>query len=646
MPMRKRLKAMLVLSLGLLVLFMSTAEAARLNAAERARLEATLGALRADDWARAANLVRDLPEPLPTAVEWWRLAEATDPAPSFDEIARFREARPEWPRPGALAAQAERAAVFAPAADVARHLERFPAATAHGRWAAARALASLGDTDTAAAFAKAAWQRSSAFTPGDEALFLSQFATALDSADHRARLDDLAWRGLAAEAERTLPLVDDGYQRLIEARLAVRTGRPGVDAAVARVPPALLDDAGLRYERIRFRRRAGNFQGAADLLLDPPATLGQPDRWWSERRRAYREAIDNGAYDLAYRLAATHRQAEGRGFADSEWHAGWLALRFLNRPEDARVHFERMVERVDTPISQARAAYWAGRAAAAADDRRAARSWFERAAAYGTTFYGQEAALELDRPGPGVIRELPSADPAALAASELGRLASLLAEVNDTFMLPVITNAMIRNGRSAAEIGDAIRLAQDLGRYDSAIAGYIPLYRSGVLSAAASHPVPTAYPALLRALDPAVSPALALAVARQESRFVGAAVSPAGARGLMQLMPGTARAVAGDLGLPADVRRLTRDADYNATLGSRYLGDLMRQFGDPALAAAGYNAGPSRSVAWIARNGDPRGRTRHDYLDWIERIPFAETRNYVQRVIEGERVYGALLRQG
>ena len=611
-------------------------------AANDAAVRATLDALARDDWSAAGAAAERAGDPLPITVRWWRLLYA-EPAPDFAELAAFRETRPHWPRMGRLAARAEHAALDADARAVSRHFARFPPSTAYGRWAAARALRDLGDAATAAAFARAAWHESSAFTAGDDAAFLAEFGPVLTAADHRARLDDLAWRGLEREAERTLALVDDaGYRRLIEARLWVRSGRYGVDAKVRAVPDALMDDPGLRYERARFRRLRDDPQGAREILLDPPARAGDPARWARERRIAYRGALAEDDYRTAYRLAARHRQPGGVGFADAEWHAGWITLRFLDRPEDALAHFERLWDGVDTPISSARAAYWAGRAAEALGLGRDAERWYARAAAFGISFYGQEATVELGRDRLAFARTLPADDPDGLAASELGRLALRLAAVDDTLILPHVTNQLVRNGATPGEIGDAVRLAQRAGRWDSAIRGYIPLARVGQVNAAASHPLPPEYAGLLQPAD-GVSPALALAVARQESRFVRYAVSSAGARGLMQLLPTTASAVARDAGLPVDIPRLTRDPDYNAALGTRYLGGLLDRFDDTALAAAGYNAGPARAQAWRTDLGDPRAMPREAWLDWLERIPFAETRNYVQRILEGERVYAELL---
>ncbi len=616
--------------------------AAALDERARARVTATLDALRAEEWRAAARAADGLGTPLTTAVRWWRLLEE-EPAPDFGALVAFRAEHPHWPRTATLAERLEKAALDADAAAVRDHFARFPPTTAYGRWAAARALAALGDRATAAAFARAAWRDGSAFTAADDAAFLAEFGPQLGQTDHRARLDDLAWRGLEAEARRTLPLVEDAaFRRLIEARLWVRAGRYGVDAKVAAVPPELLGDPGLRFERARFRRLREDEAGAREILLDPPAEAGEPWRWSRERRIAYRGALADDDHRLAYRLAARHRQPGGVGFADAEWHAGWIALRFLDRPEDALAHFERLWDGVDTPISSARAAYWAGRAADELGLERDARRWYERAAAFGITFYGQEATLALGRDRLAFARTLPAAAPEDLEESDLGRLARLLGAVDDTLILPHVTDQLIRNAATAGEIGDAVRLAQEVGRWDSAIRGYIPLARAGEINAAASHPLPDTYVGLLRPAED-VSPALALAVARQESRFVRYAVSPAGARGLMQLLPGTARAVARDAGLPVDIPRLTRDPDYNAALGTRYLGGLLDSFEDTALAAAGYNAGPSRAIAWRRDLGDPRALDREAWLDWLERIPFAETRNYVQRILEGERVYAELL---
>lgn len=637
----QRLLRVLILGLFIWTCIEAQASAQDLSDGERTRLSVALAAARNKDWQRAAQLARGLPAPLPLAIEWYRLVNQ-EPLPDFIEMADFREARPQWPAQTQLLERTERAAIKAPTAAVSTHFEKFPPGTAYGFWALARVLRDCEDRAGAATSARAAWRQGAAFTEADEKAFLSEYKSILTIEDHRERLNALAWRGLEAPARRALAFVDDGYRKLIIARLWVRYAKPGVDARVAAVPPALVNDPGLLYERARFRRRGGNLAGAAEILLAPPASLGQPHLWWEERSIVFRIALRNGDPDLAYRLAASHGFSDGPGFVDCEWHAGWITLRFLKRPTDALAHFERIWEAVDTPISRGRAAYWAGRAASAIGDSSLAQAWYARGTAYGNAFYGQESAIEIDS-GFTFERRLPAADLNDYRKGELPRLALLLAQVKDTLILPDITDAMVLGAEGLTGIANAITVAQEAGRFDAAIRGNIPLFQAGQLNAAASHPIPTVFSGLLRPSDPDIAPALALAVARQESRFDIAAVSSKGALGLMQIMPATARQIARRQGIPADISRLTLDPDYNARLGVCYLGDLLRRFNNVALAAAAYNAGPQRVQDWIKTLGDPRRLDHYDFLDWVEQIPFHETRNYVQRVIEGQRVYELLL---
>lgn len=648
MPMmRLCFRLSVVLPLTLLCLAATASPSAALTAGERNQLQGVLRSLATENWSQARSQAGGLPPAVATAVEWHQLVNDDSP-PDFDRYVTFLNRYPDWPRQSRLRAMAEEAALLQGGASVPAYFQRFPPTTRDGRRAFARFLWASGQRDAAVPYIKEAW-RTGSFLPDDESVFFARYADVLTPDDHRARATNLAYRGISGEALRTTRLLDPGWRALIEARIALRDQTPGVDGAINRVPDALQSNEGLTYERLRWRREKRRDSDALEILLNPPRTFSRPDLWWRERSIFMRRAIERQDWQTAYRIAASHRQTEGSGFSDAEWHAGWIALRYLNRPGDALAHFEKMWDGVDTPISNARAAYWAGRAAAELGRTNDARIWYQRAAAYDIAFYGQQAAVELGRKGGlQAARDLPPVDAGTLAAyrqQPLSQLTLMLGQVDDTMILPSAATQLVRNAKTLQEYSLAIQVAQDARRYDAAISGYIAMAQLGLVSAGASHPIPP-FVGLNRPSDPAVSPALALAIARQESRFVPYAVSRAGARGLMQLMPGTAQAVSRQQGLSYAPAKLTADPDYNARLGTAYLGDLLRRFDDTGLAAAGYNAGPGRSVEWINANGDPRRMDRYDRIDWIERIPFRETRNYVQRIIEGEYVYEQLLAGG
>ena len=447
-------------------------------------------------------------------------------------------------------------------------------------------------------------------------------------------------------AERQLERVDRDWKRLGAARLALMKRKPGVDAAIRRVPQALVRHPGLVFERIRWRRRAGKGSTARDLLLDPPAELGRPGKWWPEQRYQIREAIGLDLFKDAWTIASRHGQVDRVPFSEAEWLAGWLALRFLDDPAAAEPRFAAMYERVRFPISRARAAYWAGRAAAAAGADARATDWFRLAARHPTVFYGQLAA------GPaGIDLRFPPTEPliapdlrARFEASPAVQAARLLGEAGD---FDTLRRFVVHLSERAAEPGEHLliaRLAAAYGATHLSIEAARRASRRGVDMIAYNYPVPFDGASVGRA-GGAPEAALLLGLARQESAMDPGAVSRAGALGLMQLMPRTARHVARTLGVAYSERRLTQDPSYNVRLGAAYLSDLLADYGGArALAVAAYNAGPSRVNAWLPKFGDPRdGAT--DPIDWIESLPFAETRNYVQRVLEGACVYRHVLKR-
>lgn len=624
-------------------------DALALDAGGREALVQVLRAADRGEWQWARRAAGDLgSRPLALYVRWRELLEAE---PGFAAYADFLARNPDWPSLAAVRARAEaRIDEEVSPADRLAFFARAPALTRQGRIRHAQALLATGREAEATELLRESW-RVDPF-PTDEAdYFLGLYRQRLRPADHEARLDRLLWDGEIAAAQRLLPLVRKDLHPMATARIRLQGLERTADAAYAAVPQAQRTaHAGLMYDRLRWWRKRGKAEDGLPILLRLPADLARPELWWREQQLAIRDLVEEGDAARAYAVARVHRQREGVAFAEAEWLAGWIALRFLKDATAAKAHFERMWAGVGTPISRGRAAYWVGRAADFAGDRAGARAWYQRAAKFPATFYGQMGARKVGLKPAALVPPRVPASPAARDALRRRDSAAVAAALCRLGGAGGPAQPFFRHlGHAAAGDPDALRAVAELattgcGRPDLAIAAAKAAAREG------AEPDPYAVfpvPALkgLRAAGPALpDPALRLAVARQESQFDSGAASPAGALGMMQLMPATAQAVSGRLGLPYSRTRLVRDADYNVRLGSTYLQQQLDNYDqEAALALAAYNAGPGRVARWLGENGDPRGGSAERLVDWVEMIPFAETRNYVQRVLEAREVYGALL---
>ena len=577
-----------------------------------------------------------------TLVTWQRLrfGDAV-----FQDYVDFQQAHGDWPGQDVLRGAGELLIPvnFKPESVIGWFSNAAPM-TGEGAVRLAQAYVATGDQAAARSAVRAAWLDLSLTADGQAAL-LDAFGP--DLADlHPARADALLWRWQTAEAELMLPLLDDGQAALVRARIALIRKASNPDVAIEAVPAALRNTPGLMYDRFNWLAGKGR-QSDAIAILSAQSTsaeaLGQPWRWASWRRILARWQMRDGNYQAAYDLAANHFVApsdSAANYADLEWLAGYLQLRFLNDPALALTHFDRTAAEVDSPISLGRAGYWQGRALDVLGRTDDARMAYARAAQHQTSFYGLLAAEKLGVPldpfltGRGDARDWQNADVmqndfvqagmALLEAGERGKAVLFFAELGKTL-----------DADDLSRLGAALE-AQDQTYFEVLL---------GKTAATRGMVIPSLYFPLhgLAEADLPVSTALALSIARRESEFNEAAGSPVGALGLMQLMPGTASDVARSLDLPYDKNRLTTDWRYNATLGSRYLADLTDRFGDsPVQIAAGYNAGPGRPRDWMQERGDPRSG-EVDVIDWIEMIPFRETRNYVQRVTESIPVYEARL---
>lgn len=637
-PTRQRQALGWVVS-GLIVLA-AMALPGRLLAVDPGELSALKQVVRAADagkWHKLSDLEPRLSDPLLRRYLTWQMLRKGEPEPSLDQITAFMDDNPGWPGDVALQARAERQMHHRVGMATRRAFfaERRPL-TAEGRLALAEAWFDAGRDHDATELLRTSWIEDN-LGPSQRRQVRDRLGDSLGPADHAARLERLLWDRQWRAAEAMLPLVDKNRQRLAKARLRLQRQNPGVDAAVKAVPASFRRDPGLMFDRVKWRRRKGFHDGARELLLSPPEDAGRPAAWWYERQYQIRDRIGERQFMLAARLAKSHRQSGGSSFAEAQWLAGWLSLRYLDEPKTALERFAAMYETVRSPISRGRASYWAGRAAQAAGQPAEAQSWYRKSATYSTTFYGQEAAREFDHDPELVVPSLPAANLSEANAAELATIARILCEIDEgDAAVPFLEQlALGPDGGDAA-----MALAVECRRADIAVELAKFGIRAGVMDALLSYPIPDD---ILdhSSLDDS---ALVLAVSRQESHFDAQARSSVGAMGLMQLMPPTARAIGKRHGLSFKTVDLRSSHELNVKLGTAYLESLIDGYdGCLELAIVAYNAGPGRVRAWVDRHGNPCAMSRHDRIDWLETIPFAETRNYVQRVLEARSVYARLL---
>lgn len=614
----------------------TAAQAKLLTASDRAIYQEAFRQIDKQNWAKAREIAARAKDKLPARFIQWLDLIRPGPGRSFDEIADFMRDNPEWPGQLSLQQAAERAIPddFGVAETLAWFRDREPQ-TIEGAMALARAYVASGLRDQAAQVLRRSWIQLAA--PQDkEALFLARYASYLRAQDHVARLDRLLWEGEVDAARRAMARVDAGYRALAEARIKLMTGAAGVDQAVEAVPKALQRDPGLIYDRARFKRRNDDDVGAAAVLDPPPADNPYPELMWREYDYAARRALDRGDISVAYRLAEAHGAEGGAAFADGEWLAGWIALRFLKEYKLGYDHFTRLYAGVGSAISKGRGAYWAGRAAEEMGELALAQEWYRKAAENLSSYYGQLAAQRL-----GTSHGLAFPRPPMITAEakakfdrrELVRLVRMLGELDQGDRARTLLVRMAERAEDPAEYLLIADLGAELGRRDYVIAVAKTARQRGIELLDYLYPLQ----ALPSGSDP--EDALVLAVIRQESAFDQRAQSAAGAFGLMQLLPRTAKQIAKKLQIAYSDKKLTGDPSYNVRLGRVYLSDLLDNFsGSYVLAVAAYNAGPARVRSWLSEYGDPRDRGV-DVIDWIETIPFSETRNYVQRVLENLQIY-------
>jgi len=586
---------------------------------------------------KSVSLLSQRQDPLARKLLVWLYAtESKLPIHAPDLIA-FTRNNKDWPRLHAIRLKIEEniGDSISPTETITWFNEN-PPETADGIKAYMRALLATNQHDRAKHALKSFWQRA-ALNKKDTVGLIGIYARFLTAEDHTKRLNRMLWDGRYTEAEALLPFVSAHDRAIGHARLALAQNLRDANARIQQLTPAQLQDEGVIFERMRWRRRRGMDSGALEMLAQKPAAPAEPAAWWGEMNILARRKLEEKDYRGAYDIIKRHKMSEGSGYAQAEWLAGWIALRFLKQPSEAFSRFSKLYDKVGSAISKSRAAYWAARAAEALPDSVLAKTWHQKAAAYPSTFYGQLSYAKIHGTAkPGIFRDpvITEEKQKAFAAKETVRVVRMLHAANlPQFLAPFLARLLL-DAKEPADYVLVARLARETGRYYYAVQANkdIQLNEGGFM------PV-EGYPVLPPLPLQAPEKALVHAIIYRESMFNTNAVSSAGARGLMQLMPGTARDMARKTGEGYSVEKLTRDARFNLLLGSTYLQELVRRYdGFYPMAIAAYNAGPARVSSWIEAFGDPRSG-KVDLIDWIEQIPIYETRNYVQRVMESYYMY-------
>ena len=479
--------------------------------------------------------------------------------------------------------------------------------------------------------------------------FRKKFRKYLNANDYIKRADYLAWNNKYWDLKRLLRYLPKDYELLYNARQLLMSKSYGVDNAISKVPSKFKNDAGLNYDRLKWRRKRGRVDSSVEILLNIKNTkeyLVRPEIWWKEREIISRSLIYKKKYELAYKISSNHAMTEGAEFAAAEWMSGWIALSFLDDPLLAKDHFENFYNNVGYPISVARGAYWLGKTHQKLGYKELSNKWFKEASNYLTTYYGQLAFMELNPNDTFELSkdiEIKKEYRNIFFKKEIVKVIYLLDELDeDKYTKHMLRHLALDNIENGSEIL-AAELATNIERFDfaiqiSKIASYEKRFHNKY-----NYPI-ISTPTYINGRKIPES-AFILSIIRQESEFDLSANSHAGAKGLMQLMPYTAKLVAKQSKLPYSKSRLTTDPEYNINLGSHYIAGLILEYdGAYPFAIAAYNAGPKRVRYWKKINKDPQ-KNQINYVDWIELIKFKETRNYVQRVLENYNVYRYILEQ-
>jgi soluble lytic murein transglycosylase len=581
----------------------------------------------------------------PALTQWWRYRDGA-PGATFEEISRFIEKHHDWPDRNLIQRRAEEVITpNTPTKILENFFAKYPPVSPAGKYVYGKLLyRNNSDSARAADIIRASWIDGN-WRGNERDAFLEMWdGRLLRQKDHHARIDRLLWDNQFEEAKSMLSLAEPDYRRLYNLRMRMmRNFNGNPDSLLSELPESLRGDYGLAYARAQIYERMRRDPVLANILPGQEnEALPHADSWWEIKRPLIRRLIERQEIDLAYRVASRHgAEEESSEFAEGEWLAGWIALRLQNNPQAAYKHFYRLFHGVNYPISLSRAAYWAACAARANNNADIARNWLREAANYPAHFYGQIALETLNI---SLSDSFPQNKDLELSEAKNKLQKNALLESARLLMRaqqPALARKFIRSAISAASTSEEM---QAIAHYGKKI-GYPILAVEAAKEALKKNVwlVPAGYPIIAGLPGGPLKSSFTLGVIRQESMFDPNATSPVGAKGLMQLMPATATSIARKNSISAPLQRLQTDPSLNMRVGSLYLNSLLNLFdGIHPLAIAAYNGGQGNVRKWRASIGPYPSDSLEQALDWIEQIPFSETRSYVQRVLEQYMIYSAI----
>jgi soluble lytic murein transglycosylase len=610
--------------------------------------KAAFEAIDKNKWKKALNLSkRTKDKNLYNLINYLYLKKQSNAA-SFHDYSSFINSNPDYPRIGRLKYLAEHKinlSTNTPTA-IIRWFDGKEPLSDFGKIKLGEIYLLNGNIERGSRLLKEGWIKAK-LSKSDLRYLRKKYKKVITVSDNIERADWHAWEGKHWDVQRMLRYLPKDETALYKARQLLMSKSYGVDSAIAKVPDKFKNDIGLKYDRLKWRRRRGRLDPSLEILFTlpkDPKKLVRPDMWWKERAILTRSLIYKKKYAKAYKISSNHSMSEGPDYANAEWLSGWIALTFLDDPNLALQHFKNFYNNVGYPISLSRGAYWIARTYKIITNNQKSKEWYDEASKYLNTYYGQLAFVE-NNPGKAFSliaeTEVSVKYKKEFEKNSLIKTIRLLKELDKTdYTKDFIKHLALLDIDKGSEIL-AGKLSVEIGRYDYAIqiaknASYEKRFYNQI-----NYPVIQTPEIVNQKRMPKTE--LVLAIIRQESEFDQKANSYVGARGMMQLMTYTAKLVAKQAKLPYAKNRLKTDPDYNIKLGSYYLATLLEEYeGSYPFALAAYNAGPKRVKYWKKINGDPQ-KGEINYVDWIELIKFKETRNYVQRVLENVNVYRYIL---